>query len=662
MSILHIALDTLDYLEDEMIESGAKSVETRQQLNTTVFQQEGAEGAATNDHVRPLQVQAQAEGRDCHCAFTDSDRHSVPSVTARAAASHAVHLSCTSTLESSSGDQRAGLASNEVVRHLESARTPAELTTAVLAAAADKQHAHTGPTAACGGSGLCWPQTACPRVMASTVPSGIDRACLAHGSICGLGKGAKHTTGLPTKQPDSLVEHPMELTEISRKEEPVRRPEGAVAPANLTPAVLLSANDDHAQRATAPADKMGVHPADEQVSRPNVNLLSADPKFSTVEVDEEQGDERNESGEGVSEGEESTWSEGCDGERAATIVEGDTKADGLLSSAQSVANNESIWASLGTLCVVAAIAMMLLATAMVSEPSEAPVGAGQETNRWSGWAAAVISSAAVGLARVSYTLLAAPTQHKEAQQQGEMDEHSMAQPSRRQINRNETRLRQRKGLMRSKLAHERREVGEKTKETMRTAVIEEQRLNELTRGRQHSRVSQCRGTTRCAGGCRRKIHMQQHMVKRRPEEAGPLISALVVVLSVVQSGDSWIEATVALGVLCAITLIATTMVICTVGALFTGRGKVAYATLAKWRRMGCSCRSMLHVIPSTALCWAGRLVSTAVVPSLPSLIISAAVPMACAVLMSSVGSTATIAAVSAGATMAQQSWNSHAHA
>ena len=120
--------------------------------------------------------------------------------------------------------------------------------------------------------------------------------------------------------------------------------------------------------------------------------------------------------------------------------------------------------------------------------------------------------------------------------------------------------------MRSKLAHERREVGEKTKETMRTAVIEEQRLNELTRGRQHSRVSQCRGTTRCAGGCRRKIHRQQHMVK---------------------------------------------------------------------------------------------LVSTAVVPSLPSLIISAAVPMACAVLMSSVGSTATIAAVSAGATMAQQSWNSH---
>ena len=68
---------------------------------------------------------------------------------------------------------------------------------------------------------------------------------------------------------------------------------------------------------------------------------------------------------------------------------------------------------------------------------------------------------------------------------------------------------------------------------------------------------------------------------------------------------------------------------------------------------------MLHVIPSTALCWASRLVSTAAAPSLPVLIIGTAVPIACVLLASSMGSTTAIATVSAGTTMAQQSWNSH---
>ena len=127
---------------------------------------------------------------------------------------------------------------------------------------------------------------------------------------------------------------------------------------------------------------------------------------------------------------------------------------------------------------------------------------------------------------------------------------------------------------------------ERAKAIHETVLSEEHRLNELTRGRQHSRINHCRGTTRYAGGCRRKIHRQQRMIKRRPEEAGPLISALMAVLSVVQSGNSWIEAAVAIGALCmcAIALSATTMVMCTVGALFTGRCSVTHATLARLKK------------------------------------------------------------------------------
>ena len=86
MSILHIALDTLDYLEDEMIGAGAKAAQTRQQVSTDWLRQEEAEEAAPLDHARSLQVPAQAEGRDCYCAaITDSDRHSMSMVTASAA-------------------------------------------------------------------------------------------------------------------------------------------------------------------------------------------------------------------------------------------------------------------------------------------------------------------------------------------------------------------------------------------------------------------------------------------------------------------------------------------------------------------------------------------------------------------------------------------------
>ena len=72
MSILHIALDTLDYLEDEMIGAGAKAAKNKQQLSTDLFRQEEAEGAALPDHVRSLQVPAQAEGRDCYFAAITS--------------------------------------------------------------------------------------------------------------------------------------------------------------------------------------------------------------------------------------------------------------------------------------------------------------------------------------------------------------------------------------------------------------------------------------------------------------------------------------------------------------------------------------------------------------------------------------------------------------
>ena len=297
---------------------------------------------------------------------------------------------------------------------------------------------------------------------------------------------------------------------------------------------------------------------------------------------------------------------------AAAVAEGDAKADDLLAEAQSEASNEALCTSLKTLSVMAAaaaIVLILFATTAMSEPSAVPTEAEQSTGSWLGWTAAAMSSTAAGLAGMAYTLFAAPAQQEGLQQQKDLGEDSVVQPTKRQLNRNKTRLRHRKGLMRSKLAREKREEEERTKTTVQTVVTEEHRLNEMTRGRQHSRISQCRGATRYAGGCRRKIHRQQHMVKRRPEEAGPLISALMVVLSVVQSGDSWIEATVALGALCAITLSATTMVMCTVGALLTGRSSATYATLARLRRMGCSCRSMLHIIPSTALCWTGRLVS-----------------------------------------------------
>ena len=86
MPILHIALDTLDYLEDEMIGAGARASQTRQQLSTDWLRQEEAEDAALPDHARSLQVPAEAEGRDCYCAaITDSDRHSMSTVTASAA-------------------------------------------------------------------------------------------------------------------------------------------------------------------------------------------------------------------------------------------------------------------------------------------------------------------------------------------------------------------------------------------------------------------------------------------------------------------------------------------------------------------------------------------------------------------------------------------------
>ena len=58
MPILHIALGTLDYLEDEMIGAGAKATQTRQQLSTDWLRQEEAEDAASLDHARSLQVPA----------------------------------------------------------------------------------------------------------------------------------------------------------------------------------------------------------------------------------------------------------------------------------------------------------------------------------------------------------------------------------------------------------------------------------------------------------------------------------------------------------------------------------------------------------------------------------------------------------------------------
>ena len=307
---------------------------------------------------------------------------------------------------------------------------------------------------------------------------------------------------------------------------------------------------------------------------------------------------------------------------------------------------------------IAAVMVMILAAASVmSEPSVDPTAKEQGSQSWVGWAAAMASTAA-GIAGTAYTLLTAPTDQQQQQQQ-QQHENAVLQLTKRQVNRSKMRLRYHKGLKRSKLAKENREEDKKVRATQQTVLTEEHRLNELTRGRQHSRINHCRGATIYAGGCRRKIHRQQHMIKRRPEEAGPLISALMVVLSIIQSDNSWIEAAIALAALCAITLSATTMMICTVGALLSGRYSITHSTLSRLRRMGCSCRPMLHVIPSTALCWASRLISTAAAPFLPVLIIGTAIPIACVLLASSTGSTTAIATVSAGTSMAQQSWNSH---
>ena len=107
-----------------------------------------------------------------------------------------------------------------------------------------------------------------------------------------------------------------------------------------------------------------------------------------------------------------------------------------------------------------------------------------------------MASTAAGIAGTAYTLLSSP-----ADQQGEQQQHEdvVSQLTKRQVSRSKTRLRYHKGLMRSKQAKESREEEERVRATQETALIEEHRLNELTRGRQYSRINQRRGATRYAG-------------------------------------------------------------------------------------------------------------------------------------------------------------------
>ena len=144
------------------------------------------------------------------------------------------------------------------------------------------------------------------------------------------------------------------------------------------------------------------------------------------------------------------------------------------------------------------------------------------------------------MAGLAYTLLTTPTaQQKQSQLQKVQEKDSVVQQTKRQLDRNKTRLRHRKGLMRSKLAQERREEEERTRTTQEIVMTEEYRLNEMIRGRQQSRISQCTGATRYAGGCRKKIHRQQHMVKRRPEEAELLIHVDITTYGSVISRAIW---------------------------------------------------------------------------------------------------------------------------
>ena len=108
-----------------------------------------------------------------------------------------------------------------------------------------------------------------------------------------------------------------------------------------------------------------------------------------------------------------------------------------------------------------------------------------------------------------------------------------------------------------------------------------------------------RGVAGCIGGCRRKIFRPQRIFKRETGDGGGIVSAMMIILSVMQQGESLIEMATVAGAAVAVISSSVGMICAMVHKMVMGANRTSWV-LDKWL-MG-STKSLQHLVPSTALC------------------------------------------------------------
>lgn len=240
----------------------------------------------------------------------------------------------------------------------------------------------------------------------------------------------------------------------------------------------------------------------------------------------------------------------------------------------------------------------------------------------------------------------------------------VAAKSKRQLARAKSKRRLKLGLARAQDKRIQAECRDEKEHKLTSAVGEEMLQNELSRavwrpyaGRS---IGWNRACTKFGGGCRRKLFRRQRMRKVQAAEAGPLVSAMMVLLTMVQAGDSWYETLAAVVALMTVTFSATSLAVSTTSALMNcDPHGFKMKRIRKWSM---SARSMIHLIPSTAMCWwEGAAAALPAAVPVPALVAGVAASAACYVLIATIGSSATATAVSASAASAGEAWSSHWH-
>ena len=238
----------------------------------------------------------------------------------------------------------------------------------------------------------------------------------------------------------------------------------------------------------------------------------------------------------------------------------------------------------------------------------------------------------------------------------------VAAKSKRQLARAKSKRRLKLGLARAQDKRIQAECRDEKEHKLTSAVGEEMLQNELPRAVWRPYAGRSTGwnraCTKFGGGCRRKLFRRQRMRKVQAAEAGPLVSAMMVLLTLVQAGDSWYETLAAMVALVTVTFSATSLAVSTTSALLDCDPQgCSMRRIKKW---SISARSMAHLIPSTAMCWwEGAAAALPAAAPVPALVAGVAASAACYVLIATIGSSATATAASASAASAAGAWSNH---